>query len=291
MSSENRSDSALSVQVFIEVWAAVFRKAAVMASIRGIMIRFLNFGFSFSAVSERGTAQLCARSGYAKDAIGARQARGGRPMIRLRSACGILAAASVCLCAASCEKKDAAQNEPFAELKTFQCPQQTNRVDDKESSYPRYFCVGFDGKQGPYLEFDAHGRIKLAANYDKDKLNGTWTSYHPTGAVDTTGTMKDGKRVGQWTQYYVNGNMRSQKTYDNDIQNGDVALYYQAGGIMAKGAFVADLEQGLWQVYTPDGKLARECTMTDGKETDCNILIKDFQITTKSYNSGERGAL
>lgn len=31
--------------------------------------------------------------------------------------------------------------------------------------------------------------------------------------------------------------------------------------------------------------------MVDGKETDCNILVKDFQITTKSYNSGERGAL
>ncbi len=258
---------------------------------RVIMMRFSDFSFSFSAVSEREPAQLRARLGRGKSAADARHAARACPMMRLRSACRIFAAGFVCLCAASCGKNGAAKNEPFAELKTFQCPQQTNRVEDKDSSYPRFFCVGFDGKQGPYLEFDVHGRIKLAANYEKDKLNGAWTSYHPTGAVDTAGTMKDGKRSGRWTQYYVNGNMRSQKTYDNDMQNGDVALYYQAGGIMAKGAFVGDIEQGLWQVYTPDGKLARECTMVDGKETDCNILVKDFQITTKSYNSGERGAL
>lgn len=179
----------------------------------------------------------------------------------------------------------------YAEVDRTPCPPRTNRVQDIDGSYPTFYCVGFDGKQGPLLEFDVHGRMRLSANYDKDMLNGEWTSYHANGGIDTKGVMEDDMRQGQWTQYYVNGNKRSLKTYKDNVQNGDFELYYQTGGLMAKGSFVDDLEQGLWKVYTPEGKCARECTMVDGKETNCQIFIKDYQITTKSYNSSNFGAL
>lgn len=179
----------------------------------------------------------------------------------------------------------------YAEADNLVCPPQTNRIEDLEGSYPKFYCVGFDGKQGTMMEFDAHGRIKLIANYDKDKLQGEWTSYHPNGKIDTKGMMENDMRQGVWNQYYVNGEIRSVKTYKDSLQNGDVELYYQTGGLMAKGAFVDDLEQGPWKVYTPEGECARECTMVDGKEENCEIFIKDYQITTKSYNSGDLGAL
>lgn len=179
----------------------------------------------------------------------------------------------------------------FDKAENMPCPEKTNRIIERNSSYPKVYCIGFDGRQGPYLEFDAHERLKLSANYSKDTLNGTWTSYHPNGVIDTTGEMKNGERDGVWTQYYVNGNIRSKKTYSANTQNGPVELFYQSGGLMAKGSFTDDLEQGKWFVYNNEGKLARECEMVDGKESNCVIHIKDFQITTKSYNSSELGAL
>ena len=89
----------------------------------------------------------------------------------------------------------------YAEADNLVCPPQTNRIEDLEGSYPKFYCVGFDGKQGTMMEFDAHGRIKLIANYDKDKLQGEWTSYHPNGKIDTKGMMENDMRQGVWNQY------------------------------------------------------------------------------------------
>ena len=103
--------------------------------------------------------------------------------------------------------------------------------------------------------------------------------------------MKDDARTGKWTQYYVNGKLRSIKHYENNEQHGTVELYYQTGTIMARGDYVNNFEEGPWQVFTPDGKLARECRMDHGEEKDCKIFIKEFQPTSKVYQSKERGAL
>lgn len=194
-------------------------------------------------------------------------------------------------CALSGCKNDQQNSGEFAEVSAFACPDKTKRVEDKSSSYPEFYCVGFDGKEGPYLEFDARGRIKTKANYHNDKLVGTWTAFHPDGSIDTVGEMDDNKRVGTWKQFYVNGNLRSEKVYRDSVQNGPVKLYYQSGQLMAQGQFENGLEEKRWQVFTPQGKLARECDMVHGKEENCTIHIKEFQIESRVYNSSERGAL
>ena len=183
------------------------------------------------------------------------------------------------------------KRQPFQEADALTCPPKTERVEDKTSAYPSYYCIGFDGREGPWLEFDTFGRLKTTAVYVHDKLNGTWTSYHPDGSVDTTGQMVNNLRNGLWKQFYVNGNLRSEKNYLDNAVHGEVKLYYQTGILMAQGRFDSNFEEGPWQVYTPEGKLARECEMTHGKESKCTILIKDFQITSKFYSSSERGAL
>lgn len=180
---------------------------------------------------------------------------------------------------------------PFAEAETLACPKQTQRIEEKDSSYPKFYCVGLEGREGPYLEFDAHGNIKTKSQYHKDQLNGEWTSYHPDGAVDVTGNIQNGIRNGLWTQKYVNGNLRSEKHYKNDTLDGMVKLYYQTGVLMAQGNYRDGFEEGPWQVFTPEGKLARECVMVHGKETDCKIHVKDFNVESRSYNSGELGPL
>ena len=194
------------------------------------------------------------------------------------------------ICGCSKEMNDAGR-EPFIEGKTLVCPSNTHRAEVTNTSYPEYFCVGMEGRVGTWLEFDVNGRLRTKAEYNHDKLNGPWFHYHPNGAVETQGQMQDDMRVGEWKQFYVNGAIRSIKNYKANHQSGNIQLFYQAGGLMAEGAFLDDYEDGPWKVYTPEGKLARECNMVHGEEKDCVIHIKDFQVSTYSYASKERGAL
>ena len=181
--------------------------------------------------------------------------------------------------------------KPFAEADAMVCPEQTQRVEVRESSYPEFYCVGFEGRTGTWLEFDERGRIRKRAEYVKDKMNGEWLAYHPNGTIETRGQMKDDGRTGVWTQYYINGKLRSEKTYANNQLEGPIKLYYQDGKLMADGGFIAGVEEGPWNVYTPEGKLARTCTLVHGEEKDCVIHEKDFKITSFEYESKERGPL
>ena len=192
---------------------------------------------------------------------------------------------------AGCDGNAKKAHKPFAEGDALACPESTERVEMKGSSYPKYYCVGRDGRTGPWLEFDVNGRLRTRATYVRDKLNGAWTQYHSDGSVETKGQMKDDMRTGMWEQFYVNGKPRSVKNYADNHLDGRVVLFYQEGGIMAEGEYRNDFEEGPWKVYTPDGRLARECRMEHGKEEDCTIHLKDFQPSTYQYAAGDRGAL
>ena len=60
---------------------------------------------------------------------------------------------------------------------------------------------------------------------------------------------------------------------------------------MAEGGHIAGIEEGSWKVYTPEGKLARECTLVHGEEKDCIVHDKEFMKSTYQYESKERGPL
>lgn len=195
------------------------------------------------------------------------------------------------LCFVSCDHKTGNGYQPFAEANAMVCPEQTQRIEVRESSYPEFYCVGFEGRVGTWLEYDERGRLRKRAHYQKDKMNGEWLAYHPNGMVETRGQMKDDSRTGVWLQYYINGQMRSEKTYHNNQLDGPLKLYYQDGKLMAEGSYVAGIEEGPWKVYTPEGELARECQLVHGEEKNCVVHLEDFKITTFEYESKERGPL
>lgn len=173
--------------------------------------------------------------------------------------------------------------DAFAEGLKLQCPENTKRVEKRDSSYPEFYCVGAEGRVGPWLEYDAYGRIRTRAMFVKDKMTGEWIQYHPNGQIDLKGEMIENKRNGEWKQWYVDGKIRSVKHYEMNVLNGHVELYYLNGTKMAEGDFVNDFEEGPWKVYTNDGRLARECRMDHGEEKDCIVHVKDFKIKFKSF--------
>ena len=174
----------------------------------------------------------------------------------------------------------------FSEGKSLICPENTHRVEKMDSSYPEFYCVGYEGRQGPWLEYDAYGRLIKRSAFKNDKYNGEWIQYHPNGKIETQGQIVDNNREGMWTQWYIGGNKRSVKHYLHNSIHGRVELYYLNGTLMADGVYENDLEEGQWKVYTPEGKLARECKMVHGEETDCVVHIKEFEI--KSIKFGDR---
>lgn len=196
-----------------------------------------------------------------------------------------------CLCVGVLTGCHQASRTPFQEGLELQCPENSRRIVEDNSSYPKYYCMGVDGRTGEWLEFDVYGRLRTRAYYVADRLQGQWTQYHSDGSIDTRGMMQDGKRVGEWRQFYVNGNPRSVKNYVDSRLNGPLKLYYQEGGLMAEGTYQDDFEEGAWKVFTPDGVLARECQMRRGEEKDCVIHLKDFQPSTYRYSAGDRGPL
>ncbi len=174
----------------------------------------------------------------------------------------------------------------FAEGKNLACPEKTKRVEKMDSSYPEFYCVGFEGRQGPWLEYDAYGRMIKRAFFNQDRYSGEWIQYHPNGAIETKGQMDNNNREGEWTQWYIDGSRRSVKHYLHNEIHGRVELYYLNGTLMAEGEYVHDFEEGSWKVYTPQGELARECNMVHGEEGECIVHKKDFEI--KHMKFGDR---
>ena len=188
-------------------------------------------------------------------------------------------------------RQGTADYRPFAAAEEMVCPDGAQRVEVRESSYPEFYCVGEEGRVGPWLEFDENGRLRKRAEYSHDKMNGSWEAYHPNGLVETRGQMSDDKRTGVWVQYYVNGSLRSEKNYADNQLEGPIKLYYQDGRLMADGGFSAGIEEGKWRVYTPEGKLAKECDLVHGEEKNCVVHEEGFKASTYVYESRELGPL
>ena len=95
--------------------------------------------------------------------------------------------------------------------------------------------------------------------------------------------MQDNMRVGEWTQWYVTGEKRSIKHFKDNVIHGKTEIFYKNGHLMGEGEFVNNFEEGIWKLYTPEGKLARECTFEGGEEKGCVIHIKEFQPKSKTF--------
>lgn len=184
----------------------------------------------------------------------------------------------------ACNKSQhsAIQEEWTVEL---DCPPQTKRVEKKEEVLPEFFCIGENGKQGPWKEFDNEKRLLVVANFVDDRLEGPWTRYASTGEPELQGQYLNNMRTGLWKEWYVDGTKRSEKEYLEGMEHGYTKVWYRNGKLMAEGQYVQSLEEGPWKVYNPEGKLARECTMIQGVETDCIVHDKDFEIKSRKNES------
>jgi antitoxin component YwqK of YwqJK toxin-antitoxin module len=183
-----------------------------------------------------------------------------------------------------CQRTKQSQVKDELDLE-LDCPPNTKRVEKLDLAQPEIFCIGENGKQGPWKEFSKDMKLRVLATFVDDKLQGPWTMFSVTGKAELQGQYHDGKRTGRWLEWYVDGNKRSEKEYVDGLEHGYTKVWYRNGELMAEGQYVNSLEEGPWKVYNPQGKLARECVMVQGEETDCVVHDKEFQISSRKNES------
>ena len=77
-----------------------------------------------------------------------------------------------------------------------------------------------------------------------------------------TGSLRNGKQDGSWTSYHTNGQLDSKGNYKNGMVVGSFISYHDNGQLMTKGEFKNGKSDGSWVGYKQDGTLWKEFTGT-----------------------------
>lgn len=108
-------------------------------------------------------------------------------------------------------------------------------------------------------EFDSHGFLVAAGNFDEGKRHGLWKFYQ-YGNPLAKGCFKNGLQDGIWKIFTpleerkVNGpEFIIEETYDNGvIVDGDWLSYWSNGYICERGGYQNGLKHGLWERFSPE---------------------------------------
>ncbi|MCP4221309.1 MAG: hypothetical protein GY765_42175, partial [bacterium] len=143
---------------------------------------------------------------------------------------------------------------------------------------------------GKYVEkFLADGRLWVEANYQNDKLNGSYKIYHGNGEINQIGSYTDNIRTGDWAWYNENGvitedgkfddtGMKSGlwRTFRNTIlhhettwsqgeMHGKSRRYYQSGdGVMEEVTYMYGVLHGPVERFCPNGNTSEEYRYENG---------------------------
>ena len=99
------------------------------------------------------------------------------------------------------------------------------------------------------------GLLTSRTFYEKNVQTKLNEEYYPSGAVQTSYEMKDGKKHGKYTSYYRNGKVASECHYINDNLEGDNIRYHKNGNIKDIAYYEKDeVNGGIIERFTFSGK-------------------------------------
>jgi hypothetical protein len=118
-----------------------------------------------------------------------------------------------------------------------------------------------------YGEFwpDGSPKISRATRRTLDgviKNHGIYQSYYQSGAIETQGTYKDGRREGEWIWLFESGKMKARCVYHEDA--GLFEAFHETGGLKRRGRMELTTRQGLWVEWFANGDLRMRGKMVDG---------------------------
>lgn len=121
------------------------------------------------------------------------------------------------------------------------CPAGTKKVGGPDSGLMATTCAKPDGTMhGPYLAYDAEGRLTARGRVVNGFRDGTFTFYdargNKTGETQFTRGNYDGKRV----EYFANGQVRLEESYVKGNREGTFRTFSEDGKLMSQAEFKGD---------------------------------------------------
>lgn len=100
------------------------------------------------------------------------------------------------------------------------------------SDFPKIVANYVDGDfQGPFFEYNLQGQISQIAHYEKNLLEGKWTSFRFSRPV-IEANYKNGKLSGPYKEYdFRNGKIQKEANFENGLEDGLFRFYNETGEI------------------------------------------------------------
>ncbi|EHI79400.1 hypothetical protein HMPREF9093_00328 [Fusobacterium sp. oral taxon 370 str. F0437] len=108
---------------------------------------------------------------------------------------------------------------------------------------------------------------KLFIKGEETPITGTLEKKYPSGKIEATLEVVDGKLNGKTYIYYETGIVKKEENYVNSLMEGVVRTYYPSGRLLSQVNFKNDKEEGLMKGYFETGKLEIEIPYENGQVT------------------------
>ena len=96
---------------------------------------------------------------------------------------------------------------------------------------------------------------KLFIKGEETPITGTLEKKYPSGKIEATLEVVDGKLNGKTYIYYETGIVKKEENYVNSLMEGVVRTYYPSGKIEFEVTNKNDLRNGIERHYAEDGKI------------------------------------
>ncbi|MDC6367180.1 MULTISPECIES: hypothetical protein [Flavobacteriaceae] len=122
-------------------------------------------------------------------------------------------------------------------------------------------------RDGEWIFYNSHGKIKESAQYIDGKLNGKNFLYHENGKLNVHANYKNDNLEGEYLLYNKNGALQQKKHFKNGELDGEFYSYHDVGEELLKSQalYVNGSIKGKYTKYFPTGTISSEISFKDGK--------------------------
>src|SRR5262249_22047199 len=111
-----------------------------------------------------------------------------------------------------------------------------------------WFCARDTGvRHGPFVTQFPDGAIEISGTYKDGKLDGQWTRRYPGGGVAEDGAYANGMKDGAWKQLAPSGSLLGD--YTMKAGTGTEKRWYDDGPLYSERGFKAGVPHGVLKIY------------------------------------------
>jgi len=118
---------------------------------------------------------------------------------------------------------------------------------------------------GTYVETSETGKTVVKGDYKNGLSDGEWSLHYPdSGSVMQAMVYGDGMLEGSFSRYYESGAMECQGAFRKNQREGEMTWYHENGTVSSRFHLIAGKKDGKQIFYNSQGKKVREETYKNG---------------------------